>query len=67
MRVKPILNRDERKQLNLNNVITREYFILLDSINTIEAVLKNHEDVDVKVSWEVIKQKLEEGNDESKN
>jgi hypothetical protein len=45
MRVKPILNRDERKQLNLNNVITREYFILLDSINTIEAVLKNHEDV----------------------
>ena len=67
MRVKPILNRSERKQLNLNNVITREYFILLDSINTIEAVLKNHEDVDVKVSWEVIKQKLEEGNDESKN
>ena len=67
MRVKPILNRSERKQLNLNNVITREYFILLDSINTIEAVLKNHEDVDVKVSWEVIKQKLEEGNDERKN
>jgi|ETNvirenome_2_60_1030617.scaffolds.fasta_scaffold20121_5 hypothetical protein len=67
MRVKPILNRDERKQLNLNNVITREYFILLDSINTIEAVLKNHEDVDVKVSWEVIKQKLEGGNHGSKN
>ena len=67
MRVKPILNRDERKQLNLNNVITREYFILLDSINTIEAVLKNHEDVDVKVSWEVIKQKLEGGHHGSKN
>ena len=67
MRVKPILNRSQRKQLNLNNVITREYFILLAWINTIEAVLKNHEDVDVKVSCEVIKQKLEEGNDESKN
>lgn len=67
MRVKPILNQDERKQLNLNNVITRERFILLDSINILEAVLKDHEDVDVKVSWEIIKQKLEESNDETKN